>query len=65
MVYYQWVRFKPDAKFQSTDFDNAGWVLAEIDPNWPDGGITLFGVEYNMRQSDVLEFGPKVENKPS
>lgn len=62
MITYQWVKFKPDAQFQSTDFDVQKWHLVEIDSEWPDGGVSLFGVEYCMRQSEVLEFGAVVEN---
>lgn len=62
MITYQWVKFRPDAEFQSTDFDLALWHLVEIDDEWPDGGVTLFGVEYTVGQSDIAELGPVVEN---
>lgn len=60
MIRHQWVKFSVNANFQSTDFEPGQWQLVQVDDEWPDGGITLFGVEYCMRQSEVEEWGPEV-----
>ncbi|UWQ59983.1 hypothetical protein K3722_07585 [Leisingera caerulea] len=64
-VRYQWVKFSDAAWFQSEDYKAGDWILAEIDDEFPDGGITLFGVEYCMRQSEVAEWGPEVPRPES
>lgn len=52
VIRYQWVKFNPDAQFQSADYAPGTWVLAEIYDDFPNVGISLFGVEYCMRQSE-------------
>lgn len=59
-VRYQWIKFAAGADLLSTDYAPGEWVLAEIDDDWPDGGISLFGVEFTMRQSQVDVWGPEV-----
>ena len=59
-IRHQWVKFSDVARFQSTDYSPGVWVLAEIDDDYPDGGVTLFGVEYCMRQSEIAEWGAEV-----
>ncbi|WP_291732293.1 hypothetical protein [Leisingera sp. F5] len=59
-VRYQWVKFRDDVDFPSSDYCAGEWVLAEIEGDCPGAAITLFGVEYTMYQSQVAEWGEVV-----
>ena len=59
-VRYQWVKFQEGADLQSSDYGSGEWVLVEIDDDWPDAGVSLFGVEYTVPEDQIEEWGPEV-----